>query len=175
MKKIQQRSLKCLFASLMLFGLTACATGGIMDKDVYQAHTFSFDTLHDSPDVDVLDYQYSNSRHNGVRANPERIKMGEDFGGTSISGSILRGDFLYVKWRVKKPGTLLPEYLGTYEDRVDLSLRLPADITNLRIHFVIRGAQMYVYLIWPGLKDVSVPEGPVKMYRHQKQVQIYPD
>ena len=175
MKKIQSGSLKCLFVSLMLFGLTACATGGIMDKDSYPVHHFSFDTYHDSPDIDVVDYQYSNSRHAGIRPERERVAMGEYFGGTNIAGSILRGDFLYVKWRVKKPGTLLPEYIGTYEDRVDLRSRLPADITDLRIHFVIKGAQLYVYLIWPGLKDASVPEGSVKMYRHQKQVQIYPD
>lgn len=178
MKKIQSRSLKCLFASLMLFGLTACATGGIMDKDVYQAHSFSFDVRQDMPDIEVLDYQYSNSRHNGIRATPERVPTqgtGEGFWGEGIYGNLLRGDFLYVKWRVKKPGSLLPEYLGTYEDRVDLRSRLPADITDLRIHFVIKGTQLYVYLIWPGLKDASVPEGPVKMYRHQKQVQIYPD
>lgn len=146
-----------------------------MDKDSYPVHTFSFDTLHDSPDVDVLDYQYSNSRHVGVSPERERVNMGQGFCCENISGSILRGDFLYVKWRVKKPGAPSPEYLGIYEDRVDLKSRLPADITGLRIHFVIRGAQLYVYLIWPGLKDASVPEGPIKMYRHQKQVQIYPD
>lgn len=146
-----------------------------MDKDSYPVHTFSFDTLHDSPDVDVLDYQYSNSRHVGVSPERERVNKGQGFCCENISGSILRGDFLYVKWRVKKPGAPSPEYLGTYEDRVDLRPRLPADITDLRIHFVIRGAQLYVYLIWPELKDASVPEGPIKMYRHQKQVQIYPD
>jgi hypothetical protein len=175
MKKACLKILKCLFASLMLFGLSACATGGIMDKDVYQAHSFSFDVRQDMPDVEVLDYQYSNSRHNGVRAEPEVVNMGIPINGQGIYGNLLRGDFLYVKWRVKKPGSLLPEYIGTYEDRVDLRSRLPADITGLTIHFVIRGSQLYVYLIWPGLKDASVPEGPIKMFRLRKQVQIYPD
>jgi hypothetical protein len=175
MIKMQLGSLKYLFSSVMLFALIACSIVGVTDKDSYPNHQFSFDTIHDSPDIDVVDYQYSNSRHVGVRPERERVAMGEYFGGTHISGSILRGDFLYVKWRVKKPGTLLTEYLGTYEDRVDLRSRLPADITDLRIHFVIDGSQLYVYLIWPELKDASVPEGPVKMYRHQKQVQIYPD
>ena len=174
MKKIQLGSLKWLFVGLMLLSLTACAAGGIMNKDSYPAHHFSFDTMHDSPDVEVLDYQYSNSRHVGVRPERERVMMGETFCCENIAGSILRGDFLYVKWRIKKPGSLT-EYLGPYEDKVDLRSRLPADITGLRIHFVIRGPQLYVYLIWPGLKDASEPEGPVKMYRHQRQVQIYPD
>lgn len=147
----------------------------VMTGDVYQAHSFSFDVRQDMPDIEVLDYQYSNPRHNGIRAEPEVVRMGLPVNGEGINGNLLHGDFLYVKWRVKKPATLLPEYIGTYEDRVNLRSRLPADLTDLRIHFVIRGAQLYVYLIWPGLKDVSVPEGPVKMYRHQKQVQIYPD
>lgn len=174
-KKIQSRSLKCLFASLVLFGLTACATGGIMDKDSYPVHHFSFDTMRDSPDIDVVDYQYSNSRHVGVSPERERVAMGQYFGGTNIAGSILRGDFLYVKWRVKKPGTLLPEYLGTYEDRVDLRSRLPADISGLRIHFVIRGPQLYVYLIWPYDEKYEYPVGELKNFGRVKQVQIYPD
>lgn len=162
-------------ASLVLFTLTACATGGITDKDTYPNHHFSFDTMHDSPDIDVVDYQYSNIRHAGVRPERERVAMGEYFGGTHISGPILRGDFLYVKWRVKKHGTLLPEYLGTYEDRVDLRSRLPADITGLRIHFVIRGPQLYVYLIWPYDPKHEYPVGELKNFGKVKQVQIYPD
>lgn len=146
-----------------------------MDKDTYQAHTFSFDVRNDSPDIEVLDYQYSNSRHAGVRPERERVNMGETFGSESIYGSILRGDFLYVKWRVKKPGKLLPEYLGTYEDRVDLRSRLPADITGLRIHFVIRGPQLYVYLIWPYDPKHDYPPGELNGYERQKKVRIYPD
>lgn len=174
------RSLKCLFASLMLFGLTACATGGIMDKDVYQAHSFSFDVRQDMPDVEVLDYQYSNSRHNGVRATPERVPTqgtGEGFWGEGIYGNLLRGDFLYVKWRVKKPGTppWAPEYLGTYEDRVDLRSRLPADITGLKIHFIIRGQQLYVYLIWPYDEKHEYPSNEKSLFDRVKYIQIYPD
>lgn len=146
-----------------------------MDKDSYPNHQFSFDTRQDSPDVEVLDYQYSNSRHAGVRPERERVAMGQTFWGEGISGSILRGDFLYVKWRVKKHGTLLPEYLGTYEDRVDLRSRLPADITGLRIHFVIRGPQLYVYLIWPYDPKHDYPPGELKGFERQKKVRIYPD
>ena len=158
----------------MLLSLTACAAGGIMDRDSYPAHHFSFDTMHDSPDVEVLDYQYSNSRHAGVRPERERVMMGETFCCENIAGSILRGDFLYVKWRVKKPGSQT-EYLGPYEDKVDLRSRLPADITGLRIHFVIRGPQLYVYLIWPYDPKHEYPLGELKEFGRVKQVQIYPD
>jgi len=162
-------------ASLVLFALTACSTGGIIDKDSYPNHQFSFDVRADSPDIEVLDYQYSNSRHVGIRPERERVAMGEIFGAQNIAGSILRGDFLYVKWRVKKHGTLLPEYLGTCEDRVDLRSRLPADITGLRIHFVIRGPQLYVYLVWPYDPKHEYPVGELKNFGKVKQVQIYPD
>lgn len=149
-----------------------------MDKDSYPAHHFSFDTKHDSPDIDVVDYQYSNSRHVGVSPERERVAMGQYFCCENIYGSILRGDFLYVKWRVKKPGALqllLPEYSGTYEDKVDLKSRLPADIKGLRIHFVIRGSQLYVYLIWPYDEKHEYPVGVLKNFGKVKQMQIYPD
>lgn len=169
-----QRSWKVLLISVMLLSLTACAMGGIMDGDTYPVHRFSFDTQIDNPyeDVEVLDYQYSNSRHAGVRPERERVAMGETFKDTGIAGSILRGDFLYVKWRIGKPGT--NEYLGPYEDRVDLKSRLPADITNLTIHFVIHGPQLYVYLIWPYDPKHEYPVGPLKEFGKVKQVQIYP-
>ena len=175
MKKIQSGSLKCLFVSLMLFGLTACATGGIMNKDVYQAHSFSFDVRQDMPGIEVLDYQYSNPRHNGIKAEPEVVNMGIPINGKAIYGNLLRGDFLYVKWRVKKPGTLLPEYLGTYEDRVDLSSRLPTDITGLKIHFIIRETQLYVYLIWPYDEKHVYPKNEKSLFDRVKYIQIYPD
>lgn len=178
MKKIQSGSLKCLFIGLMLFGLTACATGGIMNKDVYQAHSFSFDVRQDMPGIEVLDYQYSNPRHNGIKPTAERVNIQSiigGFGGEGIYGNLLRGDFLYVKWRVKKPGTLLPEYLGTYEDRVDLSSRLPTDITGLKIHFIIRETQLYVYLIWPYDEKHVYPRNEKSLFDRVKYIQIYPD
>lgn len=176
MKKIQLRSLLIwLFISVIQFGLAACATGGAMDN--YPMHSFSFDTRHDSPDVEVLDYQYGSSRQEGTHANKERIAMGEDFRAENTSGPMPRGDFLYVKWRIKnrmKPG----EYIGHYEDKVDLRTRLPADITDCGIHFVVKGAQLYVYLIpppgvWPA--GALRPTAPARMSAYLKQHQIYPD
>jgi hypothetical protein len=172
MKKLQ-RSLKCIFVSIVLFSLTACATGGTM---VF--HSFSFDTQLDSPDVEVLDYQYGNSRVFGTHADKESISLGRIFPSEGIGGVLPRGEFLYVKWRYKKSGQV-------YEDKVDLSSRLPADIEGLVIHFVIRGPQLYVFLTWPwdGKPWEHEPEanryapvpGGVKRYQGHKQVQIYPD
>jgi hypothetical protein len=163
----------CLFVSIVLFGLTACATGGAMVN-----HSFSFDTINDSPDIEVLDYQYGGSRQFGTHPEKERVALGETFKAWGISGSMPRGEFLYVKWRVKNSGQ-------SFEDKVDLISRLPADIEGLRVHFVIRGPQLYVYLIYPWdgkpwemepIKNRFVPvPGGVKRFEGQKQVQIYPD
>jgi hypothetical protein len=166
------RNLKYIFISLMLFGLTACAVGGILDQDSYPVHHFSFDAMLESPDIEVLDYQYSNDRHQGVRPERERVNMGQTFCCENIAGSILRGDFLYVKWRVR---TKTGDYLGPYEDKVDLRSRLPEDITGLRIHFIIRGPQLYVYLIWPYDPKSQYPVNKKSLFDRVKYIQIYPD
>lgn len=166
MKEIQLRSLKCLFVSIVLLNLSACATGATMDKNAF--HSFSFDTRHDSPDIEVIDYQYGSSRETATRPERERVAMGQTFPYGGTNGFIPRGEFLYVKWRVKGSEQV-------FEDKVDLASRLPADIEGLRIHFVIMGSQLYVYLIWPIGKGPYLVKGPVKYYELQKQVQIYPD
>jgi hypothetical protein len=43
-----------LLISVMQLGLAACASLGFSEK--YPMHSFSFDTHHDSPDAEVLDY-----------------------------------------------------------------------------------------------------------------------
>ena len=49
------------------------------------------------------------------------------------------GSSLYVKWREKSSGQ-------AYEDTVDLRPLLPNDMTGQRIHFVVDGPRLYVYL-----------------------------
>ncbi|OIQ99413.1 hypothetical protein GALL_185100 [mine drainage metagenome] len=163
MSGLQVKRLKCLLLGLFLFGLTASATGETMVN-----HSFSFDARHDSSDVEVLDYQYGDGTQFGTHADRERVALGQVFPADNISGVIPRGDTLYVKWRDKHSHHV-------YQDRVDLKNRMPMDIKDLRVHFLIKGSQLYVYLIYPGLKEASVPKGPVRMYEDQKQVQIYPD
>ncbi|MHB8848806.1 MAG: hypothetical protein ACYC43_10225 [Burkholderiales bacterium] len=144
MKKYQQWNLKWIFVFIIQFALISCATGGTMF-----VQDFSFDTINDSPDVDVLDYRYGSTTQFGTHADPERVALGEVFGQRQISGAMPRGDFLYVKWRIKQSGKI-------YEDKVDLRNRLPADMTNYGIHFVIKGSQLYVFLFPP----FKVDHGP---------------
>ena len=150
-------------------------------------HGFSFGTG-DSPDVEVevLDYQYGGSGQFATRASQEKISLGEIFTQHSIFGGMPRGDFLYVKWRIKQTGEI-------HEDRVDLSKRLPQDMTYYTLHFVAKGAQLYVYLVpptpphTPPLNEpgISGSVWPSSVYRasftdegaakYIKKLQIYPD
>ena len=170
---LPMNKLKCILACMVLFGLTACATGGIMAN-----HTFSFDTIADSPDIEVLDYQYGNGRQFGTRADKERIALGQKFARGGVFGAMPPGEFLYVKWRIKNS-------TQTFEDKVDLRSRLPKDMEGLTVHFVIKASQLYVYVIWPwdgkpwereSLKSQFDPVlGGEKRFQGHMQMQIYPD
>jgi len=135
-------------------------------------HSFEFDLRHESPGVDVLDYQYGDSKQIGTHmlspANPNDLDQGVNQRGTT--GFIPRGEFLYVKWRINSTGEI-------YEARVDLRNRLPVDITDHRITFFMKGPQLYVYLISPesDRRPKSWPKGPVRKFGSLKQYQIYPE
>jgi hypothetical protein len=170
--------LPCLFASIILFTLSACATGRTMVN-----HRLSFDTMIDSldakhPEVEILDYQYGSSRQFGTYADKGSISHGITFVQQSITGPMLRGEFLYVKWRVISSRQV-------FEDKVDLRSRLPEDIEYLNLHFVPKGSQLYVFLIYPWdgksweeepLKNRFTPvPGGIRRFEGKKILQIYPD
>lgn len=141
-------------------------------------HSFSFDTRIDSPEIEVLDYQYGGSGIAGTYAHKGRVSRGETFRSAGVYALQPRGEFLYVKWRLKSNGQV-------FEDRVDLSKRLPTDMEKLELHFVIRGSQLYVFINYPWdgqtwenepLKNKYVPvQGGIKRFHGSKQVQVYPD
>ncbi|KRB83466.1 hypothetical protein ASE07_23670 [Noviherbaspirillum sp. Root189] len=81
---------------------------------------------------------------------------------------MLRGDVLYVKWLVKTSHQV-------YEETVDLASKLPRDIERKRIHFYIKGSNLFVYLVehQPRPKESTVGGPP--MYQGQKVQLIYPD
>lgn len=146
-------------------------------------HQLSFDTIRDSSDgkheeAEILDYQYGSSGQFATFANKEMVSLGKTFRQESISGFMQRGEFLYVKWRI----------LGTedvFEDRVDFRPRLPDKIENLNLHFVVRGPQLFIFVIYPWdgkpweresrrTEFLPIPGG-TKRYQGHKYVQIYPE
>ncbi len=153
-----------LFAVLAAgVALAACATGPALVE-----HGFSFDARQDRPEVEVLDYRYGDSRQPGARAELEDVRMGTIVQQWSVYGAMLRGDFLFVKWRLKRTGQV-------YEDTVDLRSRLPADITDHRIHFAIKGSHLYVYLISPKRRPPDMPPNGPREFDYLQVVTIYPD
>ena len=153
--------LRALLVVVML-ALAGCATNAeVVD------HAFSFDTRYDGQDAEVLDYRYGASKL-PVRAPEAAVSEGKPLYQANVHGPMLRGDSLYVKWRDKATGKV-------YEDTVDLRQRLPANITDQRIHLIIKGPQLYVYLISPGPKRPNSTVGGPRMYRDLETTLIYPD
>lgn len=149
--------------SALVSVLAACAVG---PKLVY--HSFAFDAIADSPDIQVLDYVYGGSRAPGARM-PEWIKRDVGFSaGTNINGPMPVGDRLYVRWRLRATDEVL-------EDTVDLQSRLPRDMAQHTVYFVVDRRQLRVYLVSPTTRPPgSTPTGPAKFWRF-KVDSIYPD
>ena len=78
------------------------------------------------------------------------------------------GGSLFVKWRIKSTGAV-------HEDTVDLRPRLPPDITDHRVHFIVRGSRLHVYLISPRHRPPDMPPIGPRAYRYLKATVIYPD
>jgi hypothetical protein len=144
----------------------AAVAAGASSAELFE-HSFSFDTLKDDQDAEVIDYRYGTSTL-PVHAPEWAVTEGKALTFNRVSGAMVKGDSLYVKWRIKSTGQV-------YEDTVDLRQRLPADISHHRIHFMVRGPQLYVYLITPERRSSDTPPNGPRMYRYLKTITIYPD
>lgn len=137
-----------------------------MTKDLVN-HTFEFNAKWESPDIEILNYSYGNSKLHGTSLNDETLRSGMIPQQIGIHGTMPVGRVLYVKWRIKSTGEVL-------EDKVDLKERLPRDIENHRIHFVVKGRQLYVYLISPKPNPNPWVKPSLSMYSNLKVDEIYP-
>ena len=84
---------------------------------------------------------------------------------------MLRGDDLFVKWRDKLSGKV-------FEKTIDLRTRLPADIYDHKILFVIggpRNSELFVYLVSPERRPPDMPANGLRMYSYRKVTTLYPD
>ncbi|WP_124946714.1 hypothetical protein [Sulfurirhabdus autotrophica] len=163
-KNLLKNTMKWLFSFFVLMVITSCASSPkVVD------HAFGFDMRKDGQDAVVLDYRYGGSNL-PIRAPEWAVKEGKTFASNGVQGSMNKGEFLYVKWRNTTTGKV-------YEDTVDLRQRLPADITNHTIYFMIHGAQLYVYLISPenAAKSSDKADYGPRVYRNRKIITIYPD
>lgn len=131
-------------------------------------HSFSFDALRDSPGVTVLDFRYGDGKGPGMSNDEELRAVGKSVQRTGTSGHMPRGDSLYVKWRIIGTGEVL-------EDTVDLKQRLPRNLEDQTLYFMIKERQLMVFLVSTERRPPNMqPNGPDK-YHHLKVVTIYPD
>ena len=70
-------------------------------------HTFTFDALRDSKDVEVLQYRYGDDGGFNTRSTQTQIQAAKAIMGTHVGGTMKVGDDLYIKWRIKSTGKLL--------------------------------------------------------------------
>jgi hypothetical protein len=148
---------------LLLIGAEACATG---PKAVF--HSFSFGGYGENRDIEVLDYRYGRSGlplTDTPAHDPRTGRIGQSAG---MSGAFPVGDSLYVKWRVNSTG-------AEHEDTVDLKGRLPSDMDKKRIHFLIDGSQLFVYVVSNQKHAPDEADCPVRIYRSFKCRAVYPD
>ncbi|MBE0589903.1 MAG: hypothetical protein IH617_17885 [Hydrogenophaga sp.] len=155
---------------MTLVWVAACAT-----KVVEPWHKFAFDGWSDKwyPAHELLEYSYGD-RYRMVRASvitPDHpINVGKDKlpPSTGVNGPMPVGEFLFVKWRIKATGEVV-------EDRVDLRQRLPKDMTDHGLTFVIEGKQLYVFVITPTVRNSDLPPNKkTSSSRYRETLEIYP-
>jgi hypothetical protein len=120
--------------------------------------------------IAILDYKYGDSHKPGTYVEKERVAMGpvwQGGGGRGTHAWMPVGGSLYVKWRIISTGKV-------YEDTVDLTNRLPSDMENKTIHFLIKGPQLYVYLISTQGHALRGPDCPVHTYSDYGCTELYP-
>jgi hypothetical protein len=143
--------------------LAACASGPHLVN-----HAFSFDGWFDhwADQVDLLEYSYGDQ----YRLVQDKVAIGRERlrPQASVNGAIPVGNFLYVKWRIKSTGEVI-------EDRVDLKSRLPTNMTDHRLAFVIDQRQLYVYLVTPQPKnEYAEPLLRTTQSRYHVTYELYP-
>lgn len=147
-----------------LAGMTGCAS-----QPKVADHSFSFHGWNDgwADTVDLLAYNYGGKmRQLSDQVRPDQTGVGYQ---TGTHGVIPVGDFLYVKWRLRTSGEV-------FERTVDLKGKLPEDMKDHEITFVIDGGDLYVFLVTPTLQPVTVTKPTLRTWRSRFRIsrEIYP-
>ncbi|WP_342618386.1 hypothetical protein [Rhodoferax sp. GW822-FHT02A01] len=152
----------------IFFAIGSSLTGCASERDLVR-YSFGFDLRYDNQHAVILDYWYGKSRADWwIQASEDTVKKGKPIYFEGVTEPMLPGGLLYVKWRdtdTKK----------VYEDTVDLSPRLPKNIEDHEIYLMIKGSQLYVYLVSPESRPTNMPSNGPHIYRSQIVTTIYPD
>lgn len=128
---------------LLVIALTACApisSGTAQTFGRMVDHSFAFDAVRDSRDIEILQYRYGDDGGFNTRTTPEDLQSGKTRQAANTTGEMLVGKDLYVKWRIKSTGQV-------FEDTVDLTSRLPFSMARKRLRFIVEAEKLYVYVI----------------------------
>ena len=177
-----------LFVLVWVANLAACAQGTRTPQYTTKwgqqvvFHSFSFDALRDSKDIEVLDYMYKTANEN-IAGNPwERRQEGRSQQGESITGVMTVGETLYVKWKIKSTGEMI-------EKSIDLKSILPASMKDKKLYFILEKQNIYVYAIshqpvrenFTPLEWIEINESifgthllRLRFYAAHELIQIYP-
>ncbi|WP_292782673.1 hypothetical protein [Methylophilus sp. UBA6697] len=144
-------------------GSTNCPDNNLVDQ------AFSFGDSGENQDIEILKVYYGIP---GCPPNYDSEKLlfnGKPLQVTNIvGGPARRAWILTVEWRVKNTNT-------EYKESVDLKSRLPKDMTNHKIHFWIKGSQLFVFLITPEKRPKNTPPNGPRMTQHLKTITVFPD
>ena len=159
-----------LGAVLLVPTLTAAPGCATVPQMSY--HAFTFDGWFDkwAAKIDLLAYDYGDPANDRFGLIHEKIAEGKQTLSyrSGVNGSMPIGEFLYVKWRIKATGEVL-------EDKVDLRSRLPVDMFQHKITFVIDDKQLYVYLVTPKPSMKGAPELKTYLSDSRLTYEIYPN
>lgn len=147
----------------LLVVMAGCATG---PKVV--SHSFNYDGFNDkwADKVDLLAYSYGDQ----YPKLKDKAAAGSTIGAQgNVNGPIPVGEFLYVQWRVKATGEVL-------EQRIDLRDRLPRDMTDHGLTFLMDGRQLYVYVTTPATQQAWGKTGTHRTWHSSYNVtyEIFP-
>ncbi|HTR34994.1 MAG TPA: hypothetical protein VMH80_03780 [Bryobacteraceae bacterium] len=158
-------TIRLIVAGLMLTALTVYAVEN-KSGERWAHYTFEFGGRGENIGIEVLDWKFGDAPFSFMRApNRGRIPQSDN-----VAGKMPLADSLYVKWRVLATGNV-------YEDKVNLKSRLPSNMEDKTIHFMVEGSHLNVYVI----EDLQVPHARnapdclVADYRTCKCSRIYPD
>jgi len=131
-------------------------------------HSFEFHANWDSPDIEVLDYRYGTSTQQGTFPPDWVLQTGHVAQSVGTTGDMIVGDFLYVKWKIKETGEI-------FKDTVDLRNRFPRNLYECKVYFVIRGPQLFVYLVTPDHSPPGTPSNGLRIYGSRIVKTLYPN
>ena len=157
---------------LVVFALSACASNPATancPSNKRVNYSFAFD-MRETPDIEILDYSYG-FPNCLIAENPKELRArNKSLQVNSVYGPMQTGGKLNVKWRIRSTGK-------EYEDTVDLNSRLPNDIENNYLTFMIKNSQLYIYLVTREFRQKDTPQddGPKAYTNWYKTLTIYPD